>query len=63
VAAASTTSHSASGAPALKKMLLIYGATEIQIETVSFGKEKPRREGHDEGPGPKSPRRDRVRRE
>jgi len=36
-------------ADALKKMLLIYGATEIQIETVSFGKEKPRREGHDEG--------------
>jgi peptidoglycan-associated lipoprotein len=35
-------------ADALKKMLLLYGATEIQIETVSFGKEKPRRDGHDE---------------
>jgi peptidoglycan-associated lipoprotein len=35
-------------ADALKKMLILYGATEIQIETVSFGKEKPRREGHDE---------------
>ena len=28
--------------------MLLLGATEIQIETVSFGKEKPRREGHDE---------------
>ncbi len=35
-------------ADALKKLLILYGATEIQIETVSFGKEKPRREGHDE---------------
>jgi peptidoglycan-associated lipoprotein len=35
-------------ADALKKLLVLYGATEIQIETVSFGKEKPRREGHDE---------------
>jgi peptidoglycan-associated lipoprotein len=35
-------------ADALKKMLILYGATEIQIETVSFGKEKPRRDGHDE---------------
>jgi peptidoglycan-associated lipoprotein len=35
-------------ADALKKMLLLYGATEVQIETVSFGKEKPRRDGHDE---------------
>ena len=35
-------------ADALKKLLLLYGATEVQIETVSFGKEKPRREGHDE---------------
>ena len=35
-------------ADALKKMLILYGATEIQVETVSFGKEKPRREGHDE---------------
>jgi len=35
-------------ADALKKLLILYGATEIQIETVSFGKEKPRRDGHDE---------------
>jgi peptidoglycan-associated lipoprotein len=35
-------------ADALKKLLVLYGATEIQIETVSFGKEKPVREGHDE---------------
>jgi len=35
-------------ADAVKKTLLILGVTEIQIETVSFGKEKPRREGHDE---------------
>jgi peptidoglycan-associated lipoprotein len=35
-------------ADALKKLLILYGATEIQIETVIFGKEKPVREGHDE---------------
>jgi peptidoglycan-associated lipoprotein len=35
-------------ADALKKLLILYGATEVQIETVSFGKEKPVREGHDE---------------
>jgi peptidoglycan-associated lipoprotein len=35
-------------ADALKKLMMLYGASEIQIETVSFGKEKPRREGHDE---------------
>ncbi|MEO8738117.1 MAG: peptidoglycan-associated lipoprotein Pal [Casimicrobiaceae bacterium] len=35
-------------ADALKRMLLLYGATEVQVETVSFGKEKPRRDGHDE---------------
>ncbi|MEP7183704.1 MAG: peptidoglycan-associated lipoprotein Pal [Betaproteobacteria bacterium] len=35
-------------ADALKKLMLLLGATEAQIETVSFGKEKPRREGHDE---------------
>jgi peptidoglycan-associated lipoprotein len=33
---------------AVKKMMILLGAQEIQIETVSFGKEKPRREGHDE---------------
>jgi peptidoglycan-associated lipoprotein len=35
-------------ADAVKNMMLLLGATEVQIETVSFGKEKPRREGHDE---------------
>jgi peptidoglycan-associated lipoprotein len=35
-------------ADAVKKLMLLLGASEIQIETVSFGKEKPRREGHDE---------------
>jgi len=35
-------------ADAVKKMMVLFGAQEIQIETVSFGKEKPRREGHDE---------------
>lgn len=35
-------------ADAVKKLMMVLGATEIQIETVSFGKEKPRREGHDE---------------
>ena len=41
-------------ADALKKLLVLYGATEIQIETVSFGKEKPRRDGHDEARGPRT---------
>jgi peptidoglycan-associated lipoprotein len=35
-------------ADAVKKLMVLLGATEIQIETVSFGKEKPRRDGHDE---------------
>jgi peptidoglycan-associated lipoprotein len=35
-------------ADSVKKLMQLLGATEIQIETVSFGKEKPRREGHDE---------------
>jgi peptidoglycan-associated lipoprotein len=35
-------------ADAVKRLMLLLGATEVQIETVSFGKEKPRREGHDE---------------
>lgn len=35
-------------ADAVKRVMLLLGAAEIQIETVSFGKEKPRREGHDE---------------
>ena len=29
-------------------MMLLSGATEAQIDTVSFGKEKPRNPGHDE---------------
>jgi peptidoglycan-associated lipoprotein len=33
---------------AVKKMMMLYGAGEVQIETVSFGKEKPKVEGHDE---------------
>jgi peptidoglycan-associated lipoprotein len=32
-------------ADAIKKMMLLLGATEPQIETVSFGKEKPRNPG------------------
>jgi len=35
-------------ADAVKKVMMLLGAAEAQIETVSFGKEKPRREGHDE---------------
>ena len=37
-----------SRADAVKKLMMLLGASEAQIETVSFGKEKPRREGHDE---------------
>jgi peptidoglycan-associated lipoprotein len=36
-------------ADAVKKMMMLLGATDSQIETVSFGKEKPRNPGHDEG--------------
>ena len=35
-------------ADTVKRMMLLLGATESQIETVSFGKEKPRNMGHDE---------------
>jgi peptidoglycan-associated lipoprotein len=35
-------------ADAVKKLMQLLGATEIQIETVSFGKEKPKNLGHDE---------------
>ena len=35
-------------ADTVKRMMQIYGASESQIETVSFGKEKPRNTGHDE---------------
>jgi peptidoglycan-associated lipoprotein len=36
-------------ADAVKKMMMLLGATDAQIETVSFGSEKPRNPGHDEG--------------
>ena len=35
-------------ADAVKKMMLLMGATDAQIETVSFGAEKPHNAGHDE---------------
>ncbi len=35
-------------ADAVKKMMVLLGAGDAQIETVSFGKEKPRNPGHDE---------------
>jgi peptidoglycan-associated lipoprotein len=35
-------------ADAVKKLMLLLGATEAQIETVSFGKEKPKNPGSDE---------------
>ena len=35
-------------ADTVKRMMLLYGATDTQIETVSFGKEKPKNSGHDE---------------
>lgn len=35
-------------ADTVKRMMQLYGATDAQIETVSFGKEKPRNSGHDE---------------
>jgi peptidoglycan-associated lipoprotein len=35
-------------ADSVKRMMTLLGATESQIETVSFGKEKPRAQGHDE---------------
>ena len=35
-------------ADAVKKLMILLGATEVQIETVSFGKEKPKNPGHDE---------------
>ena len=36
-------------ADSVKRMMVLNGATDQQIETVSFGKEKPRNGGHDEG--------------
>ena len=35
-------------ADAVKKVMLLLGANDSQIETVSFGKEKPKNAGHDE---------------
>ena len=35
-------------ADAIKRMMTLLGAQDGQIETVSFGKEKPRNPGHDE---------------
>ena len=35
-------------ADSAKQMMLLLGAQEAQIETVSFGEEKPRAQGHDE---------------
>ena len=35
-------------ADAAKRMMLLFGATDSQIDTVSFGKEKPKNPGHDE---------------
>ena len=35
-------------ADAVKRMMMLLGATDSQIETVSFGKEKPKNLGHDE---------------
>ncbi len=35
-------------ADAVKRMMTLQGVQEIQIETISFGKEKPRNLGHDE---------------
>ena len=35
-------------ADSVKRMMVLLGATDGQVETVSFGKEKPRNPGHDE---------------
>ena len=35
-------------ADAIKRMMTLLGAQDAQVETVSFGKEKPRNPGHDE---------------
>jgi peptidoglycan-associated lipoprotein len=35
-------------ADSVKRMMTLLGATDNQIETVSFGKEKPKNPGHDE---------------
>lgn len=35
-------------ADAVRRMMVLLGATDGQIETVSYGKEKPKADGHDE---------------
>ena len=35
-------------AEAVKRVMVLMGAQDVIIETVSYGKEKPKREGHDE---------------
>ena len=35
-------------ADSVKQMMILLGVQEAQVETVSFGEEKPRAEGHDE---------------
>ena len=35
-------------ADAVKRMMLLLGATDSQIETVSYGEERPKNSGHDE---------------
>jgi len=35
-------------AESVKKMMSVLGVSESQMETVSFGEEKPKAEGHDE---------------
>ena len=35
-------------ADSVKRMMILLGAGDGQVETVSFGKEKPRNQGHDE---------------
>ena len=42
----------------VKRMMVLLGARESQIETVSLGEEKPQAEGHDEGAWSKNRRSD-----
>jgi peptidoglycan-associated lipoprotein len=35
-------------ADTVKRMMLLLGATDSQVDTISFGKEKPKNAGHDE---------------
>ena len=35
-------------AEAVKKVLMVQGAKDAQLEAVSYGKEKPKASGHDE---------------